>query len=123
MKTEESLYIKILIWAYKKQDVGFSMKELEEKFNLSPEQKQWVLKVFRSNLPSSENLFDHLIYNDTKNEHLFVITSKGTSAAVEYLNLREAKQSARRAEKIALTAIIIGVIVGIAQIVMAIYYR
>lgn len=123
METEESLYIKILIWAYEKQDVGFSMEELEEKFNLSPEQKQWVLKVFRSNLPSSENLFDHLSYSGNKNEHLFVITSKGTSAAVEYLNLKEAKRSAKRAEKIALTAIIISVIVGIVQIITAICYR
>jgi len=82
-----------------------------------------VLKVFRSNLPSSENLFDHLSYNDAKNEHLFVITSKGTSVAVEYLNLKEAKKSTERAEKIALTAIIIGVIVGIVQIIITIRHR
>ncbi len=123
MKTEESLYVKILIWAYEKQNVGFTMKELEEKFNLSPEQEQWVLKVFRSNLPSSENLFDHLSYNDVKNEHLFVITAKGTSAAIEYLNLREAKKSAKRAEKVALVAIIVGILVGITQIIITIRYR
>ena len=117
MKTEKSLYIKILIWAYEKQEVGFSMKELEEKFNLNPKQVQWVLKVFRSNMPAGENLIDHLSYSGNKNEHLFVITSKGTSAAVEYLNLIEAKRSARRAEIIALIAITIGIIVGAMQII------
>ena len=117
MKTEESLYVKILIWAYEKQDAGFSMKELNDKFNLSHDQEQWVLKVFHSNLPSSENLFDHLNYSGNKNEHLFVITSKGTSAAVEYLNLKEAKKSSKRAEIIALIAIVVGIAVGLFQII------
>lgn len=117
METDESLYIKILIWAYEKQDIGFSFKELKEKFNLSHDQEQWVLKVFRSNLPASENLFDHLSYSNNKNKHIFVITSKGTSAAVEYLNLKEAKRSAKRAEIIALVAISIGIIVGLLQII------
>lgn len=121
MRTEDTLYIKILVWAYKKQEAGFSMKELVENFNLNSAQEQWVLKVFRSGLPASDNLIDLLSYNEQKNEHLFVITSKGTSAAIEYLNLMEAKISSKRAEKIALVAILIGAIVGLFQIIIDIY--
>lgn len=115
MKTEESLYIKILVWAYSQQESGFTWEDLKNKFNLNYDQEQWALKIFRSNMPSSENLIDH-IYNQGKNEHKYFITAKGTSAAVDYLNLEEAKKSSSRAEKIALTAIVIGVLVGIAQI-------
>ena len=118
MKTKKSLYIKILIWAYKKQEIGFSMKELKEKFNLNSRQEQWVLNVFRSNMPSSENLIDHLNYSGTNNEHFFVITSKGMSAAIAYLSLEEAKKSSKRAEIIAWFAIGIGIVVGIFQIIL-----
>ena len=112
MDTEESLYIKILVWAYEKQESGFTWKDLEDAFSLNKEQMQWVQKIFRSNTPASENLIDH-IHNSQTDEHTYFITAKGTSAAVDYLNLKEAKKSSKRAEKIALAAIIIGAIVGI----------
>jgi len=116
---EESPYIKILIWAYNKQETGFTWDDLEKEFRLTESQKLWVQKIFRSNMPASENLIDHLSYDDKSDSHLFMITAKGTSAAVDYLSLEEAKSSSRRAEKIALVAIIIGVIVGAIQILVA----
>lgn len=123
MKTEETLYIKILIWAYNRQESGFTWGDLQKEFGLSKEQEQWVHKIFRSNMPASENLMDHLSYSEEKNIHHFVITSKGTSAAVDYLNLKEAERSGRRAETIAIIAIIIGVIVGIIQVTVQICFR
>ena len=117
MKIKDSLYIKILIWAYEKQDAGFSFRELREEFNLTHDQEQWVLKVFHSNIPIGDNLINLCDYR--KEEHIYVITSKGISAAVEYLNLKEAKSSAKRAEIIALVAIGIGIIVGVLQIICA----
>ena len=121
-KTEDSLYIKILVWVYKRQEDGFSWADMKNEFNLTPGQEQWALKVFRSNMPASENLVDHLSYNEKGEEHLFVITAKGTSAAVDYLNLKEAEKSGKRATYIAITAIIIGVLVGITQIVVQLKY-
>ena len=118
MKTEDTLYIKILVWAYRKQEAGFTWGDLEKEFNLNKAQLNWVQKVFRSNMPASENLIDHLSYNEKANEHLFVITSKGTSIAVQYLGLKEAEESGRRAEKIAHVAIIVGIIVGTLQIII-----
>lgn len=123
MKTEQSLYIRILIWAYNRQESGFTWGDLQNEFSLNPRQLEWVQKVFRSNMPQSDNLIDHLSYNDEKDSHQFVITAKGTSAAIEYLSLREAKKSGRRAEKVAIVAIAIGVIVGIAQVIIQIYFR
>lgn len=117
MQVQEGLYIKILIWAYNRQESGFTWADLKKEFNLTSGQEQWVQKVFRSNLPAAENLIDHLTYNVDKNEHLMVITAKGVSAAIQYLNLKEAERSGKRAEIIALFAIGIGVVVGIAQII------
>ena len=118
MKTEETLYIKILVWAYSRQEQGFTWGDLKTEFKLTAEQEQWVQKIFRSNMPVADNLFDHLSSNSETNPHLFVITSKGTSAAIDYLNLKEAEKTGRRAEKIAITAIIIGAVVGIAEIII-----
>lgn len=121
-KIEESLYIKILVWSYEKQESGFYWEELEKKFELNEKQKQWVLKVFRSNTPSANNLIDHF-YNSGENQHLYFITDKGTSVAIDYLNLKEAQKNSRRAEKIALWAIAITAIVGIIQITADTYYK
>lgn len=120
--TERTLYIRILIWAYNKQEKGFSWEELRTAFKLDHNQEQWVQKVFRSNMSPSENLIDHLNYNSNENSHLFVISAKGTSAAIDYLNLKEAEKSSKRAEKIAVIAITIGIIVGLAQILVTICY-
>ncbi len=123
MKTENTLYIKILVWAYNRQEAGFSWNDLTEEFDLTKDQEQWVQNIFRSNMSASENLIDHLSYNQDKNSHLFVITSKGTSAAIEYLNLKEAEKTGRRAEKIAIAAIVIGVLSVVAQIVVQICFK
>ncbi|MDP2668742.1 MAG: hypothetical protein Q8P07_02810 [bacterium] len=117
MKIEETLYIKILIWAYKRQEAGFAWEELTKEFQLSFAQEQWVIKIFRSNVQASDNLIDHLSYNENNNEHRYVITSKGTSAAIGYLNLKEAERSGKRAERVAWVAICTGIVVGAFQII------
>jgi len=119
VKTEETLYIKILIWAYKKQETGFLFKDLKKEFGLNSAQEQWVENVFFPSESISENLIDRLSYNEEDNDSLFVITAKGTSAAIEYLNLKEAERSSKRAEKIAKIAIFVGIIVGVFQIIMS----
>lgn len=119
--TQETLYIRILIWSYYYQENGFYWGELIEKFNLTTEQELWVRKIF---MPSntlegkSDNLIDHLSYNSGLNKHKYVITAKGTSVAIDYLNLKEAQKSGIRAERIAIVAIITSVSVGLLQIII-----
>jgi len=115
--TEKSLYIRILIWVYNKQEKGFTWGELQDAFNLNNKQQQWVEKIFHSNMPASDNLVDHLNINSREEGNLFVITSRGINFAINYLNLKEAEKSSKRAEIIAIIAIIIGIVVGLAQII------
>lgn len=117
-KTEKSLYIRILIWAYNKRENGFRWNELKNLFNLSREQAVWVDKMFRAN---GAEIIGILSYDS--NEHIYMITAEGVSAAISYLDLKEAERSGKRAEKIALTAIIVGIVVGLLQIVITIYYK
>lgn len=122
MNTDETLYIRILVWAYQKQEAGFTWAELVKEFSLTNEQNEWAEKVFRSNMPQTDNLIDYLSYS-SRNQGRCVITAKGTAAAIDYLNLQEAKNSGKRAERIALSAIAIGVVVGIAGIIVQICFR
>jgi hypothetical protein len=49
MRTEESLYIRILLWAYSKQD-GFTDQEIANEFKLHENTGglyRWYLEVFR----------------------------------------------------------------------------
>lgn len=119
MKTEDTLYIRILIWAYNKREAGFIEKDLFQEFGLDTEQIKWYLKIFRSNLPISENLVGSLDYAD--NKHTMTLTAKGTSEAIAYLGLEEARKSGVRAERIAKWAIVIGIIVGLVQIVISLF--
>jgi hypothetical protein len=104
MKTEKTLYIRILIWAYNKQEDGFTWDELKKEFSLTQNQSDWVNTVFRE---YGNELISILPY---KKDHIYTITAKGTSAAISYLNLKEAERSGKRAEKIAWVAIIISLV-------------
>ncbi len=111
-------YMEILRWAYSKRFEGFSEKELFQKFNPNEagEFKKWYLYVFRGNRNNEDCLIGLYDYND--NTHYCCLTAKGLSAAVDYLGLEEAQKTGRRAEKIAVSAIIIGIAVGVAQIIL-----
>lgn len=114
LKTGSSHYIKVLLWAYEQAEKGFTREDLQIAFNLDNAQLEWVLKDF---MPINKS--DWLIgsYSNLKMDTL-ALTGKGMSEAVRYLELQEAKEDGRRAEKIAIIAVIIGIVVGIVEIMI-----
>ena len=105
--SKESLYIKILVWAFNRHEDGFIEEDLFNELNLSAEQKEWYLKTFRPSHIASDNLIGNLEYiND---QHIFTLTAKGTSAAIAYLELQEAKRTAKKANYLAVVSIFIAV--------------
>ncbi len=118
MKTEESLYIKILLWAYDRQALGFREEELISHFELnkSPELRAWYQTTFRHGTNDNHAMIANFIY--ANNAHLFSLSEKGMSAAIDYLDLRDARENSRDAKIIALWSIWIAVIVGIFQIII-----
>ncbi len=113
VKKEESLYVQILRWTYERQNEGFTEEELLINFKLNNKDgRGWYTKVFRDRTV----LIDPINYSDK-----WTLTSEGMSAAVNYLNLKEAEESGKHARIIAFWSIGIGIAVGVIQIILQIY--
>ena len=130
---ERDLYTRILVWAYEKGNNGFTEEELKERFNLSKNNNElfsWYIRMFGhrtvtdySRFPESlmaqrsrNALTEHLTHR-TEGEY-WGLTQKGYEAVINLLLLQDAKNSAEDANKLAQWAIWIGIIVGLAQIVV-----
>lgn len=117
MKSKESLYIKILLWAYEKSTDGFTESELFDNFQLDElGLRRWYLKVFRE---SPSLIIDN--FKNVSDISYWCLTARGMSNAVLYLELKETQKSGKRAEYIALWAIGVSAIVGLVQIFIAFY--
>ena len=82
MKTEDSLYVKILKLAYERQEVGLSQDELTGMLEIASATGEWFAKIF-----TEESLLK--IFTDKDFKHRYVITSKGIFAYNDSLNLQE----------------------------------
>lgn len=121
MKTEESFYIKVLVWAYENSTEGFSEQDLFKKFNIdsSPVQHRLYLKFFRDGNITSGNppMIDQFDTRDGVS--FFCLTEKGMSAAIDYLDLKQARESSSEAQRYATWSLGIAIVVGVVQIVLA----
>ena len=88
MEKDNNLFKKIILWAYKRQEEGFFWVELQETFSLNQNQNEWAIKILRPNMPISENLIDHLRYDETTNADKFFITAKGVAIARSYMDVK-----------------------------------
>ncbi|MCX6757522.1 MAG: hypothetical protein NTZ44_01400 [Candidatus Nomurabacteria bacterium] len=122
MKTEESLYIKILIWAFNKPN-GFTEVQLFDKFKIISGSTEYFLylKLFKDGNSSTGNpaMIDQ--FEVRNNIGYCCLTDKGMASAIDYIDLKEARESSKDAKKIAMWSIWIAVIVGIFQILTSIY--
>lgn len=102
----KKIYFDVLIWAYE-HDGDFTQKELNEAFNLKGVDHQWVQKIFFQAPPGTSPLIKHK--STYKEEGYFQLTEKGISAAISYLDLKEARMNAERSNKHAIWSIVIAV--------------
>ncbi len=116
MKTKDNLYIKILLWAYDKAQEGFTREELNTKFNLRGELHQWVESNFFNGTNSNRALIGHLRYSE--GIQYFTLSSKGMSAVIDYIELKEARESSQKAIKIATWSFGVAIGIGILQILV-----
>jgi hypothetical protein len=117
MKKGENLYIEILLWAYNKGQTGFTREELMEAFNLSGDLEAWIREIFFRGGDNDRPIIGRL------NDHLYSLTDKGMSAAIDYIELKEARESSKRAMYIDIGSLILATIVGITQILISIDAR
>jgi len=124
---KDSLYIKALLWAYEKRDVGFMKQEMKKELNISDEEWPWVSWMLFNGL-NGDSPLAYPISNEFTGKHYtdhnqFFLTASGTSAVIDYLELKEAQEGGKRATRIAIASIIISILVGLAQIYFDVFYH
>lgn len=119
LRHDEHLYTEILLWAYKKQPRGFTRSELEVVFGLGGADKKdlrgWVQDVFYSGTNNNPPLITRFPAQ-REGEDLYTLSSRGIAAAVDYIELRDARRASRTATWIAIFAILISIAVATYQI-------
>lgn len=99
MDKNNDLYIRILLWAHDRQEVGFSWGELKIKFHLNILQENWVRKIFLTASGTDRKFFE-ILRNDenvTPNVYYYSLNEKGMTAAVNYMSLKQAEKSSKYA--------------------------
>lgn len=115
--SSNKLYIEILTWAFDRQE-GFTEEELNEKFELrkTPQRWSWYQMIFIEGRPENPALFKH--FGENKNKRLWSLSSRGMSAAVDYVELKEARESSMKAVRLARYSFLLAAAVGTAQILI-----
>lgn len=121
MKNKPSdLYIKGLLWAYKKGGSGFTKEELKAELNVSESDWPWVQWVFFNALNGDAPLMWFISSEYASplqvDKNRYFLSAAGMAASVDYLELKHAQRSGFWAMAVAIAAMFISIGVGIAQI-------
>ena len=103
-------FTQILLWSFSKRDRGFSWAELQRHFDLTDSESEWIQHVFLTGNDSDRKYIEHLRYVDegTRNEHIYTLNEKGTSAALSYLEQKATRQMSLWATVFSGVALFIG---------------
>lgn len=113
----EKLYARILVWTYNKHEVGFTFDEVINEFELtSPHLKRWVREIFFRGSDGDRPMTYRWSVEGIAATDFFSLSDKGIAAAIDYIELKEARESSREAKVYAITAIIISILVSLYQI-------
>lgn len=123
MKDGEKLYIKTLLWAYEKQGEGFTLEELKGNLGFNDREWEWWRKTFVTSNDNDRKLIDYFHYEEDGNRHRYTLNDKGMAAVVDYIELKEARESSKRAMYIAVASLALATIMSIASIVVQICFR
>ncbi len=106
-KKDEDLYIRVLMWAYEKQETGFTWEEMKSFFVLNKLQENWVRKIFLTASDQDRKFFEHLRNDDTvaPNQHFYSLNEKGLNTAINYKALTSAEKNSNTALRIAIVGI------------------
>jgi hypothetical protein len=122
---ENTLYVKTLLWAYDKGSNGFSKDEWRKELDISGKDWKWIDWMFTNGLNGAPPLI-WSVSNTEEYGKVFYLSADGVAAAVDYLELQEARKSSQEAKKssesatwYATVAIWISIVLGLIQIGIA----
>jgi hypothetical protein len=111
------IYPAFLKWTSDRGTAGFTMDQLKVALDADSEDMLWIQTMFTG----SERLISSIGgRTDNDKNLLYYLTAAGSSAAVDYLELKQARDDSKEARKLALWAIWIGIGVGAVQIILGI---
>lgn len=118
-KFRNKLYTDILVWAFDHQE-GFTEQEIVDEFGLrknkTPDRWRWYQRVFLTGTNDNSPLITHFATN--KDVGYWCLTEKGMSAAVDYIELKEAREASKKAVRLATLSFCLAAFVGLAQILI-----
>ncbi len=106
----KTLYIDALMWAHEHAE-GFSRIAIRENLRLNEEENLWIEANFFSGKNDNSALVQQI---GTTN--IFSLGERGMSAAVDYIELKEARQSSKTAMKWAIISLLVAIVTGMGQI-------
>lgn len=122
--TKEALFIRVLQWASDRGSAGFKMNELKEAVTENDGEWAWVQRMMLGEINGEPPLVAHLgSHHKGDGEYDYFITSSGASALMDYLELKEARESSRQAMYIAIGSLVVATLVGGAQIFVQICFK
>lgn len=121
--TKDPLYIRALQWASDRGSVGFKMGELKAAVAEDEGEWVWVVRMMTGEINGDPPLIFHLGPRHQGGEYTYFLTGSGASALLDYLELKEARESSRQAMYIAIGSLMVATIVGIVQIIVQICSR
>jgi hypothetical protein len=116
------LFIRVLQWASDRGSVGFKMEELKQAVVKDDDEWVWIQRMMLGEINGDPPLLCHLGSHHKGGEYTYFITGSGASVLLDYLELKEARESSKEAKYIAIGSLILATIVGIAQIVVQICF-
>lgn len=120
----DPLFIRTLQWASNKGSDGFKMSELREAIAKNDDEWVWIQRMMLGEINGDTPLIFHLGQHRREDgEYKYFLTGSGNSVLMDYLELKEARESSTQAKYIAIGSLIIATLVGIAQIAIQIYCR
>lgn len=116
MPSEDSIYIRTLKWASARGTAGFLLDELKIAVAHNEEEWIWIRRMFLGEINGEPVLIAHNGTSSNGGHYRYFLSASGAAAAIDYTELKEARASGKLATKLSIAAILIGVVVGIAQI-------
>ena len=120
---KEPLIIRALQWASDRGSVGFELTELKTAIAEDEGEWEWIRRMMLGEINGNTPFIYHLGRMNQEGKWIYFLTNSGAIALMDYFELKEARDSSRRATYIAIGSLIIATLVGIAQIVVQVVYQ
>jgi hypothetical protein len=112
---DQKIFIRTLQWASDRGPTGFSISELKAATTTSEEEWTWVKRMFLGEI----NGEPALIYHDgvaRDGGYRYFLTGSGATVLMDYLELKQARESAKSAMRWATASLLLAAFVGFIQI-------